>query len=76
MTIHNDTLLLGPRGIFSASAVFRSSIPGNVRTFPAMAGEILQPTFYFQPTFFFQPTKKKFFKPTKFLCSNGNYFFP
>ena len=71
---------IGPRGFFPASAVFRSCIPGNVRTFPGMAGEIFQPNFFSNRQFFFQPTKKVV--PTdKILlfqrtCSNGHFFFP
>ena len=67
---------IGPRGVSHASAVFRSCIPGNVRTFRFLAGEILQPIFFFSTGNFFFPTNIFFFEPTKILCSNGHLFSP
>ena len=60
---------LGPGGVFSASAVFRSCIPGNVWTFPGMGGQVFQPTF-------FSPTNKKKFPPDKYFLFQRTFFFP
>ena len=60
---------LGPGGFFSASAVFRSCIPGNVWTFPGMGGQVFQPTF-------FSPTNKKKFPPDKYFLFQRTFFFP
>ena len=72
---------IGPRGLFPASAVFWSCVPGNVRTFPLpfWQGKFSNrqpPTDIVFPTDNLFFPNRHFFSNRQKICSNGHLFFP